>query len=248
MLKEESHSDLEAIEEAALWKRFVSDRDSETRGRLIERYLVATRRIAAALYANRSDNSVDFGDYLQYARIGLLEAIDRYDPAKEANFATFATYRIRGSVLNGIEKATEQLTQRAHYRRMRQERLSSIKEQADASTADAFARMVDLTLSVAIGHLLEDSGLWMADEADHSSDPYLLFELKRLRERLGILVDALPDRERQIIKHHYFEHKDFMDIAEIMGISRGRASQLHARGLKLLREGYQALSQFSRRV
>jgi RNA polymerase sigma factor FliA len=236
-------------EEAALWARYLDARDNEARQQLIERHLPIAQTVAATLYASRVDNTVDFGDYLQYARMGLLEAMERYDPARGASFATFASYRIRGAVLNGLEKSTELMTQRAQRRRLRRERLKSIQEQpADAEQTDAFAQVVDLTLSLAIGYLLEESGIWKGAEADRASDPYQTFELKRLRERMTMLLQALPDREREIVRHHYFEHKDFIEISEALGLSKGRVSQLHSRALRLLREGYQALEQFDKRV
>lgn len=241
MLQEERDTNaLSTEEEAALWTRFRSGNDPATREQLIEYYLATAQKVAAAIYANRFDNTVEFGDYLQYARIGLIEAIDRYDPTREAGFATFATYRIRGAILNGIERLTEISTQKAQRRRLRRERLKSIREEASASD-DPFLRMVDLTLHLAIGYLLEESGVWKPGEADRSSDPYQTFELKRLCEHMHDLLGVLPERERSIVRFHYFEHREFIEIAEMLEISKGRVSQLHTRALKLLRDGYREL-------
>lgn len=234
-------------EEGALWKRHISGGDAGARNELVERYLPIAQKIAAVLYASRLDNSIEFADYLQYARIGLLEAVDRYDPQREASFATFATYRVRGAILNGIEKSTEVSTQKAHRRRLERERLRSVKDALPA-TDDAFMRMVDLTLNFAIGHLLEESGAWRPREADRASDPYLSFELKRLGERIKTLLETLPERERTIVRFHYFEHREFTEIAEMLDISKGRVSQLHARALQLLRDRYQALERCDKQV
>src|SRR5688500_5950006 len=197
-------------DEAALWALFKSNGDISARDELIQRYLPATQKIAATIYASRTDDTGDFEDYLQFARVGLLEAVDRYDPTREAAFETFATYRIRGSVLNGVEKWTELSTQKAQRRRLRRERLKSIRKRA-ASSDDPFARMVDLTLNLAIGYLLEESGVWKPGKADRASDPYQSFELKRLCESVSLLVRALPERERDLIRHHYLEHNEFID-------------------------------------
>ena len=62
----------------------------------------------------RRDNSVAFADYFQYACVGLVEAVDRFEPDRPVLFETFATYRIRGAVLNGLAKESELAAQR-HY-------------------------------------------------------------------------------------------------------------------------------------
>lgn len=229
-------------DEAALWELFKSQGNLDAREKLIQRYLPTTQTIAATIYANRTDTSCEFEDYLQFARVGLLEAVERFDPAREAAFETYATYRIRGSVLNGVEKLTELSTQKAQRRRLRRERLKSIRERA--ASDDPFVRMVDLTLNLAIGYLLEESGVWKPGKADRTSDPYESFELKRLCESMLLLMSVLPERERDLVRYHYFEHKEFTEIAAILNVSKGRVSQLHARALKLLQMGFNELDTF----
>lgn len=214
-------------------------------------YLELTQRIAASLFAKRINNTVSFDDYLQYARVGLLEALDRYDPAREASFETFATYRIRGAVLNGLEKSTESAAQAAYRRRSRhRERAQSLllPETGDAAEpekfTDPFAGMVDFAILLAMGYVLEDSGAWNPAGADRAPDPYKSLQLERVRARLNLLVDALPQRERLIVRYHYFEHMEFQAIGAILELSKGRVSQLHARALRLIREGYDTLEGF----
>jgi RNA polymerase sigma factor for flagellar operon FliA len=235
-MKEPSTGEWSA-EAANRWVRLIAQRDGSARERLIERHLPVAQKVAAVLYSSRVDDSVEFDDYLQYARIGLLEAIDRYDPARAVSFATFASHRVRGAILNGIDRSTELALQGAERRRLRRERLRSLKDEAAASSDDGFVRMVDLTLSLAIGYLLEESGTLRPEPPAATNEPYRSLEMKRLRDRIGLLVAALPERERAVIRHHYYEHKEFVAIAELLEVSRGRVAQLHARALKRLAEG-----------
>jgi RNA polymerase sigma factor for flagellar operon FliA len=76
----EDSADVE--QDRALWREFASTRDQELRSELIQRYIGLAKLTAARLYQRRIDNSVTFADYLQYARVGLVEAIDHYDPAR----------------------------------------------------------------------------------------------------------------------------------------------------------------------
>jgi RNA polymerase sigma factor FliA len=248
-----------APEPAQLWQEFGTTRDPQLRQGLVRRYLEMTHRIAASLFAKRIHNTVSFDDYLQYGRVGLLEAIDRYDPAREASFETFAGYRIRGAILNGLEKSTESAAQAAHRRHARnRERVQSLlpgvarDPQAQAEFIDAassepdldpFASMVDVAILLAMGYVLEDSGEWNPAGADRG-DPYRSVQLERVRARLNLLVDALPQRERLIVRYHYFEHMEFQTIGEVLELSKGRVSQLHSRALRLIREGYDTLEGF----
>jgi RNA polymerase sigma factor FliA len=74
------------------------------------------------LYRLRSDNTVSFPDYLQYARLGLVEAIDGFDPGRETSFETYSSYRIRGAMLDGIARESETAAQRTFWRTREEER------------------------------------------------------------------------------------------------------------------------------
>src|SRR6266446_1292714 len=186
-------------DEAALWRQYVARRDDAgLRARLIERYLPAAQKIAAYAYSKRGPQSPEFADYLQWARLGMLEAFERYDPGREASFLTFAGYRIRGAILNGLDHASEGAAQWAHRRQLEHERLDSVLE-GSAEESEALERLADVTLGLALGFALEDSGLSAEPE---TNDPYRMLEVKRLRERLLLIVEALPEREKQIVKWH----------------------------------------------
>src|SRR5258708_33572734 len=127
-MEQEPSPDLE--EEAALWQRCVADRDRVLRAKLIERYLRTAQKLAAYAYSRRGPQAPEFADYLQWARLGMIEACDRYDPKREASFVTFAGYRIRGAILNGLERATEGAAQLAYRKHMEKERIDSVVEEA----------------------------------------------------------------------------------------------------------------------
>jgi RNA polymerase sigma factor for flagellar operon FliA len=227
-------------DEAALWRQYVAGRDAGLRAKLIERYLPAVHKIAAYTYARRGPQAPQFADYLQWARLGMLEAFERYDPGREASFLTFAGYRIRGAILNGLDQASEGAAQWAHRRTLENERVDSLLEGA-AEPSEALERLADVTLGLALGFALEDSELSAEPE---TYDPYRVLEVKRLRERLLLIVDALPEREARIVRWHYFEQMDFKLIAAAMSLSKGRISQLHSRALKLIREGLRSVDRF----
>jgi RNA polymerase sigma factor FliA len=238
-----------------LWEEFRQTRLASLRERLIEHHLELTRHIAGSLYARRLNDSVSFDDYLQYGRMGLLEAVDRYDPARGASFTTFANYRIRGAILNGLERCTESAAQAAHRRQQRlQERTDSLEAAESGSREEPlahgssglepFAGLVNVAIMLAMGYVLEDDGRWNPAGSDPSQDLYRSVQLENVRARLHLLVDALPERERLIVRGHYFDHLEFQEIAEQLQVTKGRVAQLHARALRLIREAYEALDEF----
>jgi RNA polymerase sigma factor FliA len=228
--------------EAGLWERF-SAGDAEARGQLIERYLPLCRMIAASIYAKRVADDAEFADYMQYATLGLIEAVENFDWKRGVQFNTFATYRIQGAIRNNIANFSERREQVGLLVRLKKERLESIKLGDEAPRArrgkgtQVVREMAEVAVIWALSYLLEGSGMLAPrTEAHFVEQFYDSLELKQLRERMVSLVDALPDQERRVVKYHYFQNLEFTEIANIFGVTKGRISQIHKRALLLLRE------------
>ena len=129
-----------SAQESDLWRRYKADGDAAARAALLACHLPYARVVAAMTYARRYNDEVEFGDYLQFASIGLLEAFERYDPSRGVQFRTFASRRMHGAILNGIEGLTEKLQQIAARQRIRRERLDDLKDSATAPTAPVAAK------------------------------------------------------------------------------------------------------------
>ncbi|MGJ7502507.1 sigma-70 family RNA polymerase sigma factor [Variovorax sp. ZT5P49] len=246
---------------AALWVRWRKDQDEAAREQLIGHYLPYARMVAATVYGRRTHNDVEFDDYLQLARMGLLEAVDRFVPGQGAQFKTFAAKRVQGAVLNGLTRLTEKNQQISVSMRLRQERLEAVKEAAAAqaseksqdSSASAaassrssdklFKYLAEVGIGLALGVLLEDTGMVDAEAFDgngQAPSPEVSYfrktEIIQLRTVLRDLVGQLSDQQKMVIRHHYLQEIPFDEIAKIMGVTRGRVSQLHRQGLLRLRE------------
>lgn len=226
----------------ALWRRFTESRELHLRGRLIERYLPLARSAAARHYRLRADDSVPFEDYLQYARIGLVEAIDDYDPGREASFETYSSYRIRGAVLNGLGRESEIAAQRNFWRTRLQEiedatpPVAPTEVEVGAIEPDAGEALIAPSgNTVALGFLLEHEGDDVADEAVQAN-PHAAVEQVELLTLVGMALEKLPARERELIRRHYFEQCEFRVIAHELAVSPGRVSQLHAQALLRIRQ------------
>jgi RNA polymerase sigma factor for flagellar operon FliA len=245
----------DAAAELELWQRFSASRDAEARSALIERYLSLCRAIAAQLFARRIADDAEFADYMQYATLGLIEAVDTFDWQRGVRFNTFATYRIQGAIRNSIANFSERREQAGLVYRLKRERIDSIKQGEPGSSSRPSRRgsvvreMADVAVISALSYLLEGSGMLAPHgEADYTEHFYDGLELRQLREGLVRLVDALPDQERRVIKYHYFQNIEFTEIARIFGVTKGRISQIHKSALVLLREAHAIAGRLDRRV
>jgi RNA polymerase sigma factor for flagellar operon FliA len=230
-------------EEFTLWQQFHQTREPRLRNKLIERYLPLARMVAATLFARRGSIELEFSEYLQAATVGLIEAVDRFDIGRQVHFAAFALPRIRGSVLNSLEGLSERYAQYRLRRRLAEEREASLREGRKLSEVDdLFSELADVAVGLALSYLLEDSGMLIPAESRDSyrHDFYQSVAHRELRDSIARLVDALPEKERTVVRYHYYQGLSFTEIAELLVLSKGRISQLHRQALQLLREAQMA--------
>lgn len=221
----------------ALWAAYAEGRDPALRERLIATYQDFARIMAAKLYARRVYTEMEFADYLQYATVGLIESVDRFDPARGNKFETFAASRINGAVLSGIEQSSEIQQQIAARRRIIAQRLGSLNDAAaPAGADDVFARLAELAIGLAVGFALDDSGMHQADGAEYADNSYRGVELRQLQSHIQTLVAALAPAQREVVHGHYLQRLPFEEIALGMRLSRGRIAQIHKEALGNLRQ------------
>lgn len=210
---------------------------SAEKSELVASYLSLAQVFAAKLYKNRCDEINEYADYYHYAVIGLIEAADKYNRESEVPFEAYAKFRIKGSILNGIQKSSEKNEQLAYRKRIKKERLSSIKERDESKEDDIqFSQLVDVAVEMAIAYMLEDAGVVATYNEDCSDDLYRAKEYSELATDLASAVGKLPERQRIIIHYHYYHGMKFSDIADILGITKGRASQLHKKSITMIKQ------------
>ena len=223
---------MEAMENK-LWLEY-REGSSSARQNLIEQYLPLARRLAKIIYARRYDNTIEFGDYLHLAYIGLLEAVDRYRHNSSAVFTTFAAYRIKGSILNGVPKMTERGDYRSFLKLAQRDRSTSLLGSSPQPSPN-FTYMLDLIVGIALTYQLDELVAELDLEEDIENSPYASRSFDELQNNLKEVVAKLPDRDQKIIYYHYFYQMSFVEIAKLLGITKGRVSQLHKSALIAVR-------------
>ena len=225
---------LDADEERRLWEAAGAG-DQAARSALIEAYLPFARIMAARAFARRTDQELEFDEYLQFGTVGLIEAVDRYQPGL-ACYKTLSGYRIHGAILSGLEHTSEKREQIAMRKRLQAERQESVVVPSGAKDDDLFQHLAHAAIGLALGFIMEQPEAFAHADAVELGNPYGATEIRQLRSKVRALIDRLPERERTVIKYHYLNQVLFADIAKDMNITRGRISQLHRRGLELLHE------------
>jgi RNA polymerase sigma factor FliA len=219
--------------EAGWWRAWRIHGDHGAREALVLHHLEFARIMAAKAYANRYNAAFEFADYMQFATIGLIEAVDRFDHELQIGFRTFSAQRIRGAILDGIMRMSEQQQQIKTRQRIAAERAASLQD--GKGGGDVFEQLASVAVGLALGYMLEGSGMLQSHEPEAPDNGYQRIELQQLRQQLGRLVSGLPERERLVIKYHYMNHLPFETIANMLSLSKGRIAQLHRSGLEQLR-------------
>jgi RNA polymerase sigma factor FliA len=222
--------------EAALWQAWRERGDRRARDDLIVLHQEFARIIAAKLYGQRITDEVEFDEYLQFARVGLLESVDRYDPSLGASFRTYAGHRMQGAVLTGLECLSESSRQVALRRRVEQERVRSLADRDPEAPADSFDHLVSVAVGLAVGYMLDDVAAYQAGDSSYGDSAFAQLSQRQTRHRLHALIEQLPPKEARILRHHYLQQVPFDEIARQMELTPGRISQLHKRALVQLRE------------
>lgn len=221
--------------EAAIWRNHLDAPTPKTRLALFDRYRILARRLAYAELQHMGGQGFELGDFEQLAAEGLLQAIDRFDPTRGAPFAAYASLRIRGCIRNEFAKASEASAHFSYRKRVERDRLRSLRATAEAND-DPLALIAGIAVKIAIGTLLEEpAGLDPDRLASGEPSAYETVAWRQLLDELERRLTRLPKNEAIVLEQHYRHGVAFKQIAQLLGLSQGRVSQLHSQGLERLR-------------
>ncbi|HUS24128.1 MAG TPA: sigma-70 family RNA polymerase sigma factor [Candidatus Binatia bacterium] len=221
--------------ERRLWQEWRDAGCRRARSALVERYAWLARAVAVQVLRQQPfPAGLELRELVQLATVGLIEAVDRFEPVRGVPFAQYADRRLRGAVRDGIARTSEVHGQCAMRRRLRRERAASLRGATAAADLDLVARLVEVAVGLAVGVMLEGTGLFDAGDAQ-ASGPYRDTALAELRRQLHAGLDRLPAAEQHVLRCHYLQDLPMADVARQMDLSRGRISQIHARGIAALR-------------
>lgn len=239
-------------EKAALWKSYSKNKSSQLREKIIVEYAPLVKVVAGHLHMYLGHN-VEYDDLVGYGIFGLIDAVDKYNCEKEVKFETYASLRIRGSILDYIRK----MDWIPRTLRQKQKRLESVIKEIETesgknATDEQIAKRLEISAEelqewytkiqsaslISLNEYIEQGSEIKMDATNnsHFETPEKVVENNELKEILVQSLELLTDKEKKVILFYYYEELTLKEISQILEVSESRVSQLHTRALQKLRE------------
>jgi RNA polymerase, sigma 28 subunit, SigD/FliA/WhiG len=232
-----------------LWINYKERNIKEAKDELIIHYVALVKIIAGRLYTSYNAH-VEFDDLLGYGIIGLIDAIEKFDHKKQIKFETYANIRIRGAIIDQIRHMDWiPRSTRQKYKRV-EEAISRVqKVYGNDMTDEHIAKELGVSMEeygkligevttysvVSLEERLEDNSNFdiASDSVDFQpEDNYTDREVKRI---LAETIEKLPEKEKKVMQLYYYSELTYKEIAEILGISESRVSQIHTKAIAKLK-------------
>ena len=239
-----------------LWRTYRKSPDPALRDRLILTYAPLVKFVAGRISSGLPSH-VDENDLVSYGLLGLISAIERYDPDRDVKFETYAIARIKGSIIDEL-RAMDWVPRSVRARAREIERAIAKLE------AELHRAPTDTEIAAKLGIPLEDledslldisrssiaalDELWTVSSStgdkvaliDTIADPeqpqpQAALDVTETREAMAEAISALPEREKIVVTLYYYEELTLREIGEVLGVTESRVSQLHTKAILRLR-------------
>jgi len=229
-------------ETAALWERYKATGDIRLRNKLVLLHMRLVEIIARKMY-HVFTGKAQLEDIISNGTIALIKAVESYDPTMNVKFDTYASIRIRGSVIDYIrsqdwvprtvrikakkidesyERLKTSLGREPDYEEIARD-LGVSRQEVEAILSEAY----DFNM-ISVEELIRNN---LEDVDNIGPSPQELVVKKELAEKLGRAIDSLSEKERTVVTLFYYEELKVKDIARVMGISSSRVCQIHSMAL-----------------
>jgi RNA polymerase sigma factor for flagellar operon FliA len=239
----------------ALWVQYRKAPDPALRDRLILTYAPLVKYVAGRLGSGLPAH-VDEGDLVSYGLLGLISAIERYEPDRDVKFETYAIARIKGAIIDEL-RALDWVPRSVRSRAREIERAVGELESklGRAPSDEEIAGKIGITTNELEDSLTEISRtsiaaldeLWTVSAGgdqvalidtipdEGGPDPQSALSQTELREAIGEAIARLPEREKLVVTLYYYEELTLREIGEVLGVTESRVSQLHTKAILRLK-------------
>ncbi len=222
----------------------------ELREKMILEYAPLVKLVADRLSMYLGHN-VEYEDLCSYGIFGLIDAIDKFDLGMNVKFETYASLRIRGSILDQIRKMDWiPRTVRTRQKQIEEAMKKVEAEKGRVATGDEIAEALGITEDeyadwqsqmkitgvVSLDEFMESGSDVSSSQDDggttaHFVSPEENIEKQELTEKLGEALQQLTEKEQKVVTLYYYEELTLKEIANVLEVSESRVSQLHTRAL-----------------
>ncbi len=234
-----------------LWIEYNHSKSSAIREQIIIEYVPLVKVVAGRLAIYLGSN-VEYDDLVSYGIFGLIDAIDKFDYGKGIKFETYASLRIRGAILDQIRK----LDWIPRSVRQKQKAIEGAIKKLETEKGPNYT---DDDIAAELGITNDEFTSWVAqtnisnissldDFIDQGNDvrasgnstylkvePDRVAEEKELKVMLGEALEALTEKEKNVVLLYYYEEMTLKEISRAMEVSESRVSQLHSKALKKMK-------------
>ncbi|KXH80005.1 FliA/WhiG family RNA polymerase sigma factor [Sporosarcina sp. HYO08] len=242
------------LTEDACWKLWIHNRDSEAGDFLARKYtpLVTyhVQRIGSGLPANISRSEL-----MSLGYQGLFDALTKFDPSRDLKFDTYASFRIRGSIIDGLRKEDwlprslrekskrlEEEKMKLEQQLMRHATVYEIADHMNVSSEEVEQTIQEqyfsnvLSVDEQINEGSEDDPKTFVIEDEHEKTPEQQLVMDELVGDLAIMIERLTENEQIVLNLFYSDEMTLTEIGEILSLSTSRISQIHSKALTKLRK------------
>lgn len=243
---------MRAAEKDKLWESYQKNPSSELREQIILEYVPLVKVVAGRLSMYLGYN-VEYDDLVGYGIFGLIDAIDKYDANKDVKFETYASLRIRGSILDHIrkmdwiprtvrqkQKKLDEAVKRIEMRTGKNASEEEIAQEMGISEDEliVWQSQLKITNIVSLNEYVEQGTEPVMDARNNSHfiQPEEKIQENELKKVLKDTLEFLTEKERKVIELYYYEELTLKEISKVLSVSESRISQLHTKALLKMRK------------
>ena len=253
-------TNVKAIELRDLWRRYKAGGDVHARERLVVAYSPLVKYVSGRM-ASGLPAHVEESDLISYGLVGLINAIERFEPEREIKFETYAITRIKGAIIDELRSLDwVPRSVRARARAIEKANAKLEHQLQRAPTDEEMARELNCSLEEFQEALLQISNstvaaldeLWSVSDAsgdqvslldtltdENAPDPAAVMDQTDLKDRVADAISRLPEREKLVVALYYYENLTLREIGEVLGVTESRVSQLHTKAVMRLKSHLQ---------
>lgn len=238
--------------EQQLWDAYYKTKSYDDRNKIIEAYAGLIHFIAGKIAMYKPTN-ISYDDLVNEGVLGLIEAINKFDPTKGIKFSTYAVTRVRGFILDKLRKydwVPRNLREKSRKIQKAIDELEGVhgRQPTEEEIADylniPLEKYYDLTYDLSIVKQLsleekrnptsvEDEAISLVEsiEAPDNDDPAFILHKKEVKVLLTDAIKTLPEKEMIVLALYYFENMTLSEIGKSLNVSESRVCQLHKQAI-----------------
>jgi RNA polymerase sigma factor for flagellar operon FliA len=249
-------TNVKAIELKDLWRRYKGSGDVAARERLVVAYSPLVKYVSGRM-ASGLPAHVEEADLISYGLVGLINAIERFEPEREIKFETYAITRIKGSIIDELRsldwvprsvRSRARDIERANAKLEHKLQRAPTDEEMSAELGITTGEFHDALVQISNSTVAALDELWTVSDSsgdqvslldtltdENAPDPAAVMDQTDLKDRVADAIARLPEREKLVVALYYYENLTLREIGEVLGVTESRVSQLHTKAVLRLR-------------